>query len=80
MFHQREMVITVGSSGAVRMCDHQPVFDPNQRSWCYYLADGIWVGGGAINNGGIVYSWMNNLLNDNTQWELIPSVPALFFF
>ncbi|HQK83973.1 MAG TPA: FGGY family carbohydrate kinase, partial [Atribacter sp.] len=24
MFHQREMVITVGSSGAVRMCDHQP--------------------------------------------------------
>ena len=79
MFHQREMVITVGSSGAVRMCDHQPVFDPNQRSWCYYLADGIWVGGGAINNGGIVYSWMNDLLNDNNQWEIDPQRPRPLF-
>lgn len=79
MFHQREMVITVGSSGAVRMCDHQPVFDPKQRSWCYYLADGIWVGGGAINNGGIVYSWMSDLLNDDIQWEINPRQPHPLF-
>lgn len=70
MFHPGEMVVTVGSSGAVRMCDRKPVFDPNGRSWCYYLADGIWVGGGAINNGGIVYSWMNELLKDDDQWEI----------
>jgi hypothetical protein len=41
--------------------------------------DGIWVGGGAINNGGIVYSWMNDLLNDNTQWEIDPQRPRPLF-
>ncbi len=64
-FRQREMVVTVGSSGAVRMCERHPVFDLRGRSWCYYLADGIWVGGGAINNGGIVYSWITQLLKES---------------
>lgn len=61
-FREREMVVSVGSSGAVRMCAHQPVFDPKRQSWCYYLASDIWVGGGAINNGGIVFSWMRDLV------------------
>jgi sugar (pentulose or hexulose) kinase len=39
--------------------------------------DDIWVGGGAINNGGIVYSWLNDLLNDDTHGRLIPSVSTL---
>ena len=63
-FREGEMVVTVGSSGAVRMCSPHPVFDPEERSWCYYLADGIWVGGGAINNGGIVYSWIKDLVGE----------------
>ncbi len=64
IFHQGEMLVTVGSSGAVRMCAPSPVFDEGEHSWCYYLADGIWVAGGAINNGGIVYSWMRDLLGE----------------
>lgn len=69
-FRKKEMVVTVGSSGAVRMCDRKPVFDPRKRSWCYYLADGIWVGGGAINNGGIVYSWIRDLLGERKDFSL----------
>ncbi|MEN3185322.1 MAG: gluconokinase [Atribacterota bacterium] len=69
-FRAKEMVVTVGSSGAVRMCEQNPVFDPQGRSWCYYLADGIWVGGGAINNGGIVYSWVRDLLGEKLDFSL----------
>ncbi|MGC8777968.1 MAG: gluconokinase [Candidatus Caldatribacteriaceae bacterium] len=69
-FREREMVVTVGSSGAVRMCEREPIFDPRGRSWCYYLADGIWVGGGAINNGGIVYSWIRELLGEKEDFSL----------
>lgn len=63
-FRENEMVVSVGSSGAVRMCARKPVFDPRKQSWCYYLASGIWVGGGAINNGGIVFSWMRDLVKE----------------
>ncbi len=63
-FREREMVVSVGSSGAVRMCARRPVFDPRGQSWCYYLASDIWVGGGAINNGGIVFSWMRDLVKE----------------
>ncbi|MCX7950192.1 MAG: gluconokinase, partial [Treponemataceae bacterium] len=69
-FRPKEMVVTVGSSGAVRMCEREPVFDERGQSWCYYLADGIWVGGGAINNGGIVYSWLRNLLGERQDFAL----------
>lgn len=69
-FRAKEMVVTVGSSGAVRMCEHRPVLDSQERSWCYYLADGIWVGGGAINNGGIVYSWVSELLGKEVDFSL----------
>ncbi len=63
-FREGEMVVSVGSSGAARMCAQRPVFDPQRQSWCYYLASGIWVGGGAINNGGIVFSWMRDLVKE----------------
>lgn len=63
-FREREMVVSVGSSGAVRMCARRPVFDPKEQSWCYYLTSDIWVGGGAINNGGIVFSWMRDLVKE----------------
>ena len=78
-FREGEMVVTVGSSGAVRMCSPHPVFDPGELSWCYYLADGIWVGGGAINNGGIVYSWIKDLVGEE-DWGGIFIDNVLSFF
>ncbi|MCX6090505.1 MAG: FGGY-family carbohydrate kinase, partial [Candidatus Atribacteria bacterium] len=50
--------------------DRKPVFDPAGRCWCYYLADGIWVAGGGINNGGIVYSWMKDIAGESDCWEI----------
>lgn len=50
--------ITVGTSGAVRVTSPKYLIDKKQRLFCYYITDGMYVTGGAINNGGIVLQWM----------------------
>lgn len=49
--------VTVGTSGAVRAPTDQPLPDPRGRTFSYYLADGRWISGGPINNGGIAVRW-----------------------
>ena len=51
---------TIGTSGAMRMLVPEPRLDDAMRTWCYYLADDIWVAGGAINNGGMVLRWLRD--------------------
>lgn len=70
-----QMVITVGTSGAVRKMVRDPWFDPGERTFCYLLtdrftrpvADGggegpLWFIGGAINNGGLTLQWAREKL------------------
>ena len=52
--------ITIGTSGAVRSVSQQPITDPQQRTFCYYLANNLWVIGGAINSGGIIFRWLRD--------------------
>ncbi|MBI2940319.1 MAG: gluconokinase [Chloroflexi bacterium] len=52
-----QMTCTIGTSGAVRIVSDAPRLDARERTWCYYLAEGRWVNGAAINNGGIVCQW-----------------------
>lgn len=53
----------VGTSGAFRIIANQALLDPAARSWCYAIDKKHWLVGGAINNGGIVLSWLRDLLN-----------------
>lgn len=48
---------SLGTSGALRVVVDRPVVDPLGRVFCYALAPGLWVVGGAINNGGVVMKW-----------------------
>ncbi len=57
-----QMVITVGTSGAVRKIVAEPWFDPGERTWCYMLTEGLWMIGGAINNGGLTLQWAREKL------------------
>jgi len=73
-----QMVITVGTSGAVRKIVAEPWFDPGERTFCYLLDDGrspqrspdgggatahpLWFVGGAINNGGLALQWVREKL------------------
>lgn len=52
-----EMTLTLGTSGAERLAVKEPSVDSRGRTWCYVLDENIWMVGGAINNGGIVYQW-----------------------
>jgi gluconokinase len=51
------MAVTVGTSGAVRIASPGIQTDPLGRTFCYVLADGLYVVGGGMNNGGVVLDW-----------------------
>ena len=53
----------VGTSGAYRIIAKKVILDPTGRSWCYAIDPNHWLIGGAINNGGIVLSWLRGALN-----------------
>jgi gluconokinase len=52
-----ELALTIGTSGAVRMISPEPRPDPLQRTFNYVLIKGVYVCGGAVNNGGNAVKW-----------------------
>lgn len=57
-----QIAAMIGTSGAIRMTSDHPATDKAMRCWCYYLADGRWIVGGATNNGGNVLGWFKDLV------------------
>lgn len=53
----------VGTSGAFRIISPKPILDPQARSWCYAVDTDKWLVGGAINNGGVALSWLQDMFN-----------------
>jgi gluconokinase len=51
---------SIGTSGALRVVADAPRVDDRGRVFCYVLAPGRWVVGGATNNGGIVLDWLRS--------------------
>lgn len=49
---------SIGTSGALRVVADEPRVDSRGRVFCYVLAPGRYVIGGAVNNGGIVLDWL----------------------
>lgn len=85
-----QMVAMVATSGAIRSVVDQPLTDASGRTWCYYVADGRWVAGTAINNAGIVYAWLRDQLKsagaaveieDLNRWaaEIAPGSDGVLF-
>lgn len=62
----QDVHLTIGTSGAIRMTVPKPYVDEKGRLFCYYLDDKHWVIGGAVNNGGNVLKWLDDLLFDGT--------------
>jgi gluconokinase len=54
-------VVSIGTSGALRVLSDKPVLDPEGRTFCYVLTEGAYVAGGAINNGGMAYKWYRDV-------------------
>lgn len=53
-------VVTIGTSGAIRVVTDYPIIDQEGRTFSYILKSGYYVSGGAINNGGVAFDWFNN--------------------
>ncbi|CCH27589.1 gluconokinase [Actinosynnema sp. NPDC047251] len=49
--------VSLGTSGALRVVRDEPAVDEQERVFCYAIADGLWVLGGAVSNGGVVAQW-----------------------
>lgn len=52
------MLLTVGTSLALRMGSAQPTVDVSTRSFCYVLDRNHYIVGGPSNNGGIMLDWL----------------------
>jgi gluconokinase len=84
-----QMTATIGTSGATRIVTEAPKVDAGGRTWCYYLAEGRWVAGAAINNAGIAFRWSGEKLlragsrqyGQVTEWarEVGPGAGGLLF-
>ncbi|AZV56159.1 gluconokinase [Clostridium sp. AWRP] len=68
-FDDTSMSCTIGTSGALRIAVNKPLFDEEQRTWCYCFTKDIWVAGGAINNGGIVLKYFRNQFRQQFEKE-----------
>lgn len=53
---------SIGTSGAARVVADAPRLDDRGRVFCYVLAPGRYVIGGAVNNGGIVLDWLGDAI------------------
>ncbi|MBF6591053.1 MAG: gluconate kinase, partial [Ktedonobacterales bacterium] len=56
------MVVTIGTSCAVRTGSARPITDPATRPFCYVLDTGRYIVGGPSNSGGIVLDWLYHKL------------------
>ena len=55
--YKKDLVITIGTSGAARIISDQPFLAEKGSTFCYILDAEHYVIGGAINNGGNAYEW-----------------------
>lgn len=55
--YKKDLVITIGTSGAARIISDQPFLDEKGSTFCYILDAEHYMIGGAINNGGNAYEW-----------------------
>jgi gluconokinase len=57
-----QMVLTIGTSCAVRMGCDRPLTDTASRIFCYVLSDGRFIAGAPGNSGGVVLDWLAHAL------------------
>lgn len=57
---RRRAVLTIGTSGALRMAVGAPAPDAAMRTFCYALSDDEYVIGGATNGGGLPLRWLRD--------------------
>ena len=52
--------LTIGTSGAIRVAAAAPANDAQERVFSYLLMEGMYIVGGPINSGGVVFRWFRD--------------------
>lgn len=66
------LAVSIGTSSAVRAVAAGARTDPYMRTFCYHLADGAYIIGGASNNGAVVLQWLkDNVLQTAESYETL---------
>jgi gluconokinase len=60
------LAVNVGTSAAARAVISEVQVDPQGRLWTYVVDEDLWVIGGIVSSGGIVYDWFLS----NLVWEI----------
>ncbi|GAA2832941.1 gluconokinase [Crossiella cryophila] len=63
--------LSLGTSGALRVVRTEPGVDERGRTFCYGIAEGYWVLGGAVSNGGVVSQWAADLVGEEDMGDLL---------
>jgi len=71
-----EVTVMIGTSGAARITVAKPTLDSQRRTWCYYLAEGAWVVGGAINNAGLTLQWVREKWLNGASFKEVERLAA----
>jgi gluconokinase len=56
-FNSNSLAVNVGTSAAARSIIPEAKVDPAGRLWTYVVDENLWVIGGIVSSGGIVYDW-----------------------
>jgi gluconokinase len=69
-YSSHTLAVNVGTSAAARLIISEAEVDPEGRLWTYVVDEGLWVIGGMVSSGGIVYDWfLKNLLSGREEIE-----------
>jgi gluconokinase len=64
------LAVNVGTSAAARLIISEAKVDPEGRLWTYVVDEDLWVIGGIVSSGGIVYDWfLENFLSGIEETE-----------
>lgn len=65
--YKNKMVVTIGTSSAIRIVTNEPYTDEFMRTFCYHAKDGEYIAGGAGNNGAVVLEWLKDGLLQSAE-------------
>ncbi len=66
-YDEEVLVVTIGTSSAVRLLNDEPLPDSQMRTFSYHARDQFYINGGGGNNGAVVLSWLKNDLMESGE-------------
>lgn len=64
-----DAAVSIGTSGAIRIAADAPRTDHLARTFCYVLTNRLFIVGGAVNSGGVIFRWYRDTFGPDSVPE-----------